>query len=302
MGYLSQKKQQERINLFLNASGFVALLFTLVVLFEPSWGIYHHFINYYFQYYIVFLLIFVYALYVHRYVQAIVLLSLIFIDFFRISPYANLFFNIAGKGEESLKVVYQNDVKNITASLDSARKGQAEVVALNAGRSLPYVYDYIYKQLQTEDTVDKSFIFSSLPAERGGRVHFTPERTASYLNIQKGGKQVLLLNVNFAGLSAAEENTVYNNLTEFVLEQNLPIIIIGNFGRPSWSQRFQKFLADTELEVKNRIILSDGRHLFNPLQIPEINVLGYKALGLADIDFLSEADSGGYPILFKLRF
>ena len=53
--------------------------------------------------------------------------------------------------------------------------------------------------------------------------------------------------------------------------------------------------------LKNRIILSDGRHLFNPLQIPELNVLGYKALGLVDIDFLSEQESGGYPILFKLR-
>ena len=64
MGYLSQKKQQERINLFLNVTGFAALAFTLVVLFEPSWGIYHHFINYYFQYYIVLLVVFCYALYV----------------------------------------------------------------------------------------------------------------------------------------------------------------------------------------------------------------------------------------------
>lgn len=301
MGYLSQKKQQERINLFLNVTGFAALAFTLVVLFEPSWGIYHHFINYYFQYYIVLLVVFCYALYVSRYAQATVLLSLIILNFFRLSPYANLFFNISGKGNESLKVVYQNSVQSVTASLDSARQGQAEVVALNADSSLPYVYDYIYKQLQTEDTADKSFIFSSLPAERGGRVHFTPERMASYLNVKKGDKQILLLNVNFTDLSDAEVDTVYNNLTEFVLEQNLPIVIIGNFGLPSWSQRFQKFLTDTELEVKNRIILSDGRHLFNPLQIPELNVLGYKALGLVDIDFLSEQESGGYPILFKLR-
>ena len=78
-------------------------------------------------------------------------------------------------------------------------------------------------------------------------------------------------------------------------------VIVGNFGLPSWSERFYKFLDKTDLEVKNRIILSDGTAYFNPLSSPSLNLLGYKALGVKNIDFLPKEDNSGYPILFELR-
>lgn len=300
MGYLSQKKQQKRITLFLNAAVLAAFLFVCGAFSGSFEELHRHVVRYFFQYYVLFLLLLAYALFARRFWHASLLLLLIILDFFWISPYANLFFGIDGRGSDTLKVVYQNNVADISRSLDAARRENAEIAALNAPKSQPYIYDENYKLLQTEDSVDKSFIFSILDSEKGGRVRFTPNRVASYLTINKGGKEVLLLNVNFVGLRPSEEEVVYNNLTEFVLAQNIPVIIIGDFGMPGWSDRFRKFLDETGLEVKNRIIMSDGRRLFDPLAVPCLNVLGYKAMGVRRIEFLERQKNGWYPVLFKL--
>ena len=302
MGYLSQKKHQRRVTIFLNAAVVLMFLFTVCILFCSGGGFYHHFIDYYFQYYILMLVLFIYAIYVKHFWHASLMMCLIILNFFRIGPYANLFFNISGRGNDTLSIIYQNNLNNIAQSLDVARRHNVEVIALNSAQSLPYTYDYTYKLINTEDRVDNSFIFSSIPSEKGGKVRFTPNVEASYRNISKHGKEILLLNINFpSSQNDTEEKMLYDNLAEFVLEQNVPVVIVGNFGLPSWSERFYKFLDKTDLEVKNRIILSDGTAYFNPLSSPSLNLLGYKALGVKNIDFLPKEDNSGYPILFELR-
>ena len=111
----------------------------------------------------------------------------------------------------------------------------------------------------------------------------------------------MIINVDFSQMTPAEEALVFNSMNEFVLEQNIPVIIVGNFGISSWKEVFSGFLRQSGMEVKNRVILSDGKSFFNPLVKPSIYLLGYKTLGVEQISFLNRGDNKSYPILFKLR-
>ena len=110
----------------------------------------------------------------------------------------------------------------------------------------------------------------------------------------------MVLNIDFSNLKQEEVQTVYKNLEEFVLAQNLPLVIVGDFGMPTWMPAVKNFMINTGLEVKNRVILSDGSQWFNPFTIPSINILGYKALGLKHFERLEQSPSGSYPFLFSL--
>ena len=122
MGYLSQKKHQRRVTIFLNAAVVLMFLFTVCILFCSGGGFYHHFIDYYFQYYILMLVLFIYAIYVKHFWYASLMMCLIILNFFRIGPYANLFFNISGRGNDTLSIIYQNNLNNIAQSLDVGLK------------------------------------------------------------------------------------------------------------------------------------------------------------------------------------
>lgn len=60
-------------------------------------------------------------------------------------------------------------------------------------------------------------------------------------------------------------------------------------------------MAQTGLEVKNHIIMSDGSSRFNLFTVPSVNVLGYRSLGLENIDILP-VHKGSRPFRFDLIF
>ncbi|MBQ8436269.1 MAG: hypothetical protein IJX20_01320, partial [Alphaproteobacteria bacterium] len=79
-----------------------------------------------------------------------------------------------------------------------------------------------------------------------------------------------------------------------------PVIIVGNFGIPAWNPLFSDFLQNTALEVKNRILLSDGENLFSPFSIPSINILAYKNIGIRQISFKSNNESQ-HPLIINFN-
>lgn len=113
---------------------------------------------------------------------------------------------------------------------------------------------------------------------------------------EQNEKRFVLINLYFARLPISEQSTVFKNLTEFILSQDDPVIVIGDFGLPSWIPVFKKFLNDTALEVKNGIILSEGRHRFNPFTIPTFYILAYRNVGIEDITFFPPQKSKTFPL------
>ena len=137
---------------------------------------------------------------------------------------------------------------------------------------------------------------------KSGKLRLSPRFTASYMSFIAEEQPLVLINIDLSGLSHRDEKTVYHNLAEFVTAQDNPVIIIGEFGIPAWSDTFKKFLNKTGLEVKNRVILSNGSCWFNPFGVPSLNVLAYKNFGGNDVSLLNKDGNARHPLLVELSF
>lgn len=298
MGYLDQKKKQERIRTFLRFSVFLIALFTIVVLWAPQDNLLSHFVDWQFQYYVLFLLIVVYACFVGYFVHALVILMFLCVNYVSFSSHSNIFFNVSGMGKETLSVVYQSNVSAADDLIAASDKADADIIAVNPAAGLKNAVSDRYRLFHDETDLEKSFILTTLPVLRSGTARFASDQTTSYALVSKGNHEIMVINVDFSKINPTEEKDVFKNLGEFVREQNIPVIIVGDFGISSWKETFKHFLDESGMEVKNRFILGGGKSFFNPLSKPTINVLGYKALGVEDISRLEK--NTGYPLLFKL--
>lgn len=297
MGYLSQKKKQQRINVFLNISVFLIALFSISIL-SGSSSSSSHFVLWQFQYYLLILGVFVYSLFARYFIHAFFIGLFIIINYVSLSSSSNVFFNVEGLGSKELNVVYLNKLKDITPIIQRA---DADVVFLNPETTIPDFDGKAYRIFHDDANLGESFILSKQAPKRSGTVQFSPRQIASYITLVSDNHDLMLINIDFSKLKHSEESLVFRNFTKFILEQNVPIIVLGDFGIPSWSETFKKFLSDTDLEVKNGVILSDGNSRFDIFTQPSINVLGYKTLGLSEVKFLDKsAKNAHYPLLFKL--
>ncbi len=301
MGYLSQKKKEERIDLFLNGALVVAAVCSFFMLFDTTGALWEHFHRWHFQYYLLLQGLCLYALYQKRWGRGSIFILLILINFVSLSSSSNIFMNTPSEGTTELKIIYQNHAQEASSIIKDAYANDGDILALNAEQELQPVYDDNYRLYHEDAGFGPSLILTDLPPEQSGKVSFAPNRQASYVSVTKNGQKIMILNIDFSNLKKEEAATVYKNLEEFVLAQNIPLIIVGDFGLPTWIPLVKNFMITTGLEVKNRLILSNGRQRFNLFALPTINLMGYKALGLDDFEFLEQTPSGSYPVLFRLR-
>lgn len=300
MGYLSHKKKEERIDVFLNVALIATTLYSFFTLFDAGCAIWEHLCRWHFQYYLLMQALFLYALCQKRWGRSGLFALLILINFVSLSSTSNLFTNISSDSNSELNIIYQNHSEEANSIIKQAYANDGEILALNTDKELAPTYDDNYRLYHEDAGMGPSLILSDIPPEQAGKVSFAPNRQASYIAITKNNQKMMVLNIDFSNLKKEEVQTVYKNLEEFVLAQNLPLVIVGDFGMPTWMPAVKNFMINTGLEVKNRVILSDGRQWFNPFTIPSINVLGYKALGLKHFVRLDQSPSGSYPFLFSL--
>ncbi len=304
MGYFSQRKKHERANLILNITLTIIAVCTLLSFFDGSVSRFFDLLGFWrFHYYIITLAAFFYALSGSFFIHAAAALLLLTINYAAIASSANIFSNVAHEGTNRLTILYQNNARHVEPLVRDAEENNADIIAVNHRKVPAYLPENFgaYQLFHQEDDAGKSFILTKKTPLRAGKLRLTAERSASFLVFEEGGRNLIFVNVDFAGLKTAEEKTVFDNLTKFVLGQDEPLILIGDFGIPAWSKTFKDFLAKTELEVKNHIILSNGGSWFNLFSVPRINVLGYRNLGLENIDILS-AHKGSHPFRFDLNF
>lgn len=304
MGYLSQKKKHARINFLLNTSLGIISITSFLALFDRSSG-FSAFINQWqFQIYIYLLFVFFYALANRFFIQALFACLLIVVNYMSIASSANLFKNIENDGQQRLVILYQNHTRNGEALLQQARTERADVIAVNRSQLPGFdLSNYPGYYLFNEDNDWKnSFMVSRHMPLKSGKLRLSPRFTASYMSFIAEEQPLVLINIDLSGLSHRDEKTVYHNLAEFVTAQDNPVIIIGEFGIPAWSDTFKKFLNKTGLEVKNRVILSNGSCWFNPFGVPSLNVLAYKNFGVKDVSLLNKDGNARHPLLVELSF
>ncbi len=304
MGYLSQKKKHERINFILNFSLGLISVTSFLALFDRS-STFSAFVNQWqFQIYLYLLVVFMYALISRFFIQGTFAALLIVVNYMLIASSANLFNSSHGGGTRQVSILYQNQTQNADTLMGQAQAEGVDVISLNHSRAPfsnidKYPGYYLYND---DNELQQSFIISKYLPLKSGRILFSPQYSGSYMMFIAENQPMVLVNIDFSGLTHEQEGTVYHNLGEFVIAQDNPVVIVGDFGIPAWSKTFQKFLNKTGLEVKNHVILSNGKYRFNPFSIPSFNLLAYKNFGVSNVQFLPKNDNNLYPLLINLTF
>lgn len=299
MGYLSQKKKYEKTKEILNLS-LIGLLFCCVLLlFYKESYISQKIRPWLFQIYIFTLIAIIYAGISKFYWHTLGLIVCSVFLFFNLARGGNLFFNVETKGTQNLNILYQIDGKNILENIEQIKTEHVDIATILKNstekvKEMPSIPQII--------NLDNGLIFSKYKVFRSGEVLLSEQGKAVFADIKIKNMKLMLITLNFSALSSKEQEISLHNLAEFINMQDIPVIVIGDFGQESWSINFLSFLEKTKLEVKNSIILRNGGFFFNPLKVPTINVLAYKDFGIQKINFLPATKDNKHPLLIRLNY
>lgn len=286
MGYLSQKKRQKNIRELLNVSVVILSICCMLILFFSSSKAGVHVNRWLFQIYLYTLGIMLYALFNKFFWHAASLLFLSLVFFFNIGMGCNLFFDVHTPGLQSLKILYQTEVSKLHDTEKQIKNYNIDAagVVLNSQKNL------------------KNLILTPHKVLRMGDVLLSVTCRAGFAEIDINTMRMMFISLDFSNQTSAEKRIALKNLAEFINLQDIPVIIAGNFGQEAWSKSFLDFLDKTGLEVKNSVLLSDGKIRFNPFVVPEMNILAYKDFGIRKRSFLSAKRNPYHPLTVELNY
>ena len=104
-----------------------------------------------------------------------------------------------------------------------------------------------------------------------------------------------LVRVDFRQAQDSEYPLIFKHLHEFLLKQDNPVILFGEFGVPAWHRLFKQFLDDSGLTIKNHLLFTQGSK-FNIFSMPGFYVLGFHEMGISSIK------RNGKEIIVKTSF
>ena len=130
---------------------------------------------------------------------------------------------------------------------------------------------------------------------RRGHLVLGQDEIAPFTAIEKNGHVFTLIRVNLEDDTTKERATALLQLRNFISDQDDPVILFGNFGRPAWSKEMTAFLEDTNLEVKNRILFTTRGSKHNYFSIPGFYILSFKNVGIEELNISSPQDDKSYP-------
>ncbi len=106
------------------------------------------------------------------------------------------------------------------------------------------------------------------------------------------------INVDFSKMPFRKRQQAFSKLGEFVSQQDIPVIIYGDWGETPWSRNFKSFMNHTGLQVKNKIKLFSCDYLFNPLAVPTFYVLAFANVG---VEIVAPQEKGCAFAVSKLK-
>lgn len=301
MGYLSQKKKHNNAREILNVSLAVLAVGCVVLLGWRDSEAAAVIGRWLFQIYVYTLAMFVYALVSRFYRHALGLFAIAFVLFLNIGMGGNLFFDQKTGGLQTLNVLYQGEAENLRDIERQMQRNKVDVAGLNRRKSRLFSGSSD-KYNRSAAPENRNMILTPHRIFRSGEVLVSAHNRVGFAEIAAGYGRLVFLTLDFSNAPRAELPAALKNLAEFVNMQDIPVVIAGNFGIEAWSPVFLAFMEKTGLEVKNHIILSDGKYLFNPFTVPSLNILAYKNVGVKDVSFLNAKHNLRRPLLIKLNY
>ena len=229
MGYLSQKKSQNRKSLFFKASSVVVLIWSFILIYNPNLTILKlNLFHLYLLSFILFLLSFI----AHNYKTTFAF----FVCYTNLSSSTNIFLSNNFSGRSSFGLFFSAADSTLNTTLEKTSSGTL---------------------ILADDT----------------KAHYTVVQTPQPLT---------LISINLNKTSIKKIPLVFKNLHQFIVSQDNPVIVVGEFGIPAWQKTFKQFLNDSGLKVKNRFIFTSGSK-YNIFSTPTFYILGFREMGVSNI-------------------
>ena len=121
---------------------------------------------------------------------------------------------------------------------------------------------------------------------------------ASYIKIKKD-TPMTILKINMENTSLKQRKKILKKLKTFIIKQDTPVILYGDFGAPLWDRYLRKFIVQTRLSVKNRLLFTHGNP-YNIFSTPSFYVLGFNDMGIDNIEIKNDGKTNivNFDILF----
>ncbi len=94
---------------------------------------------------------------------------------------------------------------------------------------------------------------------------------------------IMVIKVDLSLVDKSKRSLVFQSLNNFLMKQEVELVVLGNFEMPAWAKEFRDFIDISGLSVKNRLVFNKF------LQVSSFYILGYNNVGVARIT-KSEAD------------
>lgn len=239
MGYLSQKKQQKRENIFLAVM--MVIVAALTALSFTEQGIDCKYFNLFHLFCLVGILM-LYSLWRKKFKSVLAFAILLIINYTSLAAYANIFLSDKFEGGQTLELSFN-------------------------------------KKQKLSDILDKENI------KAAGTIILAQHYKASYAVVDHN-TPITLIQVDFSNANHSDYPLIFRHLNEFITQNDNPVIIFGEFGIPAWSKPFKNFIEISNLSVKNRLLFNPDIK-FDFFSIPGFYVLGFREMGLVDLDIVT---------------
>ena len=180
--------------------------------------------------------------------------------------------------------IYSLAVKKIKTSLIFLMLFIINYTALSASGNifLSDSYDGDNKfELTFDDTTDINGNFYGAKTSTGTLI-LANNITASYIKITEK-TPMTIIKVDLKGLETKLRKKILNQLRLFIIKQDNPVILFGDFGVPAWNRYLRKFIIQSRLVVKNNLLFTKNNK-YNFLSMPSFYILGFNDMGIENIE------------------
>lgn len=114
---------------------------------------------------------------------------------------------------------------------------------------------------------------------------------AFFNKVKIANSEQIVLGINLSDTKNIDKTL--SQLRKFVINQDCPVVIVGDFSLPAWSPLIKKFLDDTNLSVKNSLLFVSPKG--NLTFSPSYNILAFKNANISDIKIIKHSQKGERP-------
>ena len=199
-----------------------------------------------------------------------------------------------------LMIVYSIIVKKYKVSLIFVMLFIINYTALSASSNI-FISDSYDGSKKIELTFDKASdvtgIFNAAKVNSGSLI-LANNTIAPYVKINDKN-HMTIIKINLSKANTKLRKKILKQLKNFITKQDNPVILFGDFGAPSWNRYLRRFIVQTRLSVKNKILFTKNSP-YNIFSTPSFYVLGFNDMGIDNLE-IKDAKNGkeiSFDVLF----